>query len=364
MQAAPLPFRPEYEAPQDDERQVEGDLLQTMRGICETTFKDSGHALRAVHAKSHGLLAGELRVLDDLPQELAQGVFRRAARYPVVMRLSTNPGDVLDDSVSVPRGLALKIIGVEGARLEGSEGAVTQDFVMAVGPAFAAANARAFLGNLKLLAKTTDAPQILKKTVSAVLRGTEHVVEAFGGQSTTIRSLGGHPNSNILGETFFTQVPVLYGRYFGKLCVAPVSPQLTRLAGAAVAVAGRPDALRETVNAFFAETGGEWELRVQLCTDLETMPIEDASVVWPEERSPYRPVARIVVAPQTGWSEAKARAVDDGLSFSPWHGLAEHRPLGNIMRSRRAVYEMSSRFREQHNGCPLHEPRTAEALPG
>lgn len=36
------------------------------------------------------------------------------------MRFSTNPGDMLDDKVSTPRGLAIKLIGVEGARLPGS----------------------------------------------------------------------------------------------------------------------------------------------------------------------------------------------------------------------------------------------------
>jgi hypothetical protein len=37
------------------------------------------------------------------------------------MRFSTSPGDLLPDSVSTPRGLALKIFGVTGERLPGSE---------------------------------------------------------------------------------------------------------------------------------------------------------------------------------------------------------------------------------------------------
>jgi hypothetical protein len=37
----------------------------------ETTSQDYHHAVRSVHAKSHGLLDGELTVLDSLP--LAQG---------------------------------------------------------------------------------------------------------------------------------------------------------------------------------------------------------------------------------------------------------------------------------------------------
>ncbi|CAI3787750.1 hypothetical protein AHFPHNDE_01419 [Pseudomonas sp. MM227] len=79
------------------------------------------------------------------------------------MRFSTNPGDLLDDKVSTPRGLGLKIVGVQGARLPGSEGDVTQDFVMQNAKAFTAATPKAFLKNLKLLAKTTDKGPGLKK---------------------------------------------------------------------------------------------------------------------------------------------------------------------------------------------------------
>ena len=87
------------------------------------------------------------------------------------------------------------------------------------------------------------------------------------------------------------------------------------------------------------------------------MPIENAAVVWPEESSPYRPIARITVKPQVAWSEARSPAVDDGMSFSPWHGLAAHRPLGGIMRARKEVYEMAKKFRAEKNGRVIQEPR-------
>lgn len=106
--------------------------------------------MRSVHAKSYALLEGELTVPDGLPAELAQGMFAQPGTYPVVLRFSTNPGDILDDRVSAPRGLAVKVIGVDSARLPGSEGAVTQDFVVANGPAFVALDAKTFLGSLKL----------------------------------------------------------------------------------------------------------------------------------------------------------------------------------------------------------------------
>jgi hypothetical protein len=55
-------------------------------------------------------------MLAGRPPALAQGSFAWPAPYPVVLRSSTSPGDILDDSISSPRGLALKVIGVDGAR--------------------------------------------------------------------------------------------------------------------------------------------------------------------------------------------------------------------------------------------------------
>lgn len=351
----PIPYAAEIETPAEDEARTHADMLATFRKIQDTTLADYGHAVRGVHAKSHGLLTGRLEVLGGLDPALAQGLFATPGTHEAVLRFSTNPGDVLDDGVSTPRGLAIKIAGVEGERLAGAEGA-TQDFVMANAPAFVAKDSKAFLKSLKLLAATTDTPQVLKKAFSATLRGVESVLKSLGGKSPTLVSLGGHPETHILGETFYSQVPVRWGDYVAKVAVAPVSPELTALTGAALNVDGRPDGLREAVLAFFSEHGAVWELRAQLRTNAGTMPVEDASVPWPEDESPYVPVARITVPRQVSWSAARSRAIDDGLAFSPWHGLAAHRPLGSIMRARKAAYPASSGFRAAHNGCPIHEP--------
>lgn len=278
--------------------------------------------------------------------------------------VSTQPGDMLEDSVSSTRGLGIKLIGIDGERLPGSEGQVTQDFVMRYTPAFQAPNVKSFATRFKLLAATADTGQAWKKVFSAVMRGVESVVERVGGESPTLRSLGGHPMTHILGETFYTQVPFLHGPYMAKMSLAPLSPELMALADMPLDLTDKPNGLREAVVDFFRENGGEWEMRVQLCTDLETMPIEDASVRWPEEQSPCVAVARITVPPQVAWSDARSTAVDDGLAFNPWHGLAAHRPLGSIMRARKAVYETSARFRQEHNQHKVEEPRAFQALPG
>ena len=274
------------------------------------------------------------------------------------MRFSTIPGDILDDSVSTPRALAIKIIGVPGERLEGSERDVTQDFLLINGPAFGAPNPKKFLSLTSLLAKTTNRAEWLKKVLSVIMRRLQQIIVRVTGRANAlVATLGGHPETHILGETFYSQAALRFGDFIAKIAVAPISPELMALKQAPLNVNGKPNGLREAISAFFKANGGVWEVRAQLCTDLALMPIENAAVVWPEEKSPYRPIARIKVKPQTTWSEARSSTVDDGMSFSPWHGLAAHRPLGGIMRARKEVYDMAKKFRAEKNGRIIEEPR-------
>lgn len=361
--AAPLRFEPHFERPEDEEAQTTAAMNETLHKIQQKVFDDSGHAFRAVHAKSHGILRGELHVAANLPPVLAQGLFGQYRVYPLVMRLSTVPGDILDDAVSTPRGMALKIIGVEGQRLPGSENDVTQDFVLVNAPAFGTPTAKKFQKNLKLVAATTDKAPGLKKVVSAVFQGLERVSEALGHESPTLISLGGQPQTHPLGDTYYSQAPLLCGEYMAKVAVAPASPQLIGLKKAPVDLKNKPNGLRDALLTFFSTQGGEWDLRLQFCTDLKSMPIEDASKVWPEDQSPYVTVARIRVPAQLAWSKERSATVDDGMSFSPWHGLAAHRPLGSIMRVRKAVYESAARFRAERDGVIISEPRNLDSFP-
>ena len=186
MLPVPVRYQPSIETFSEHEAKTIQGMIETMDRIQTIVAQDMGHAKRGVHAKAHGLLVGELEVLPDLPLVLAQGLFASPQNYTAVLRLSTIPGDVLDDAVSVPRGAALKIVGVNGPRVPGSQQDVTQDFLFVNGKAFGAATPDAFLRTLKLLAVTTDRAPGLKKVLSSVVRGLEKIVEDVGGQSPTL----------------------------------------------------------------------------------------------------------------------------------------------------------------------------------
>ena len=66
-------------------------------------------------------------------------------------------------------------------------------------------------------------------------------------------------------------------------------------------------------------------------------------------------VARIEVPSQSFRSDEQMKFCED-LSFTPWHALPEHRPLGGINRLRRVVYETISSVRHELNGARPQEP--------
>jgi len=362
MLPVPVRYQPSMETIGEHEAKTIRGMIETMDRIQTIVAEDIGHAKRGVHAKAHGLLVGELEVLPDLPLVLAQGLFATPQTYAAILRLSTIPGDVLDDAVSVPRGAALKIVGVNGPRVPGSEQDVTQDFLFVNGKAFGAATPDAFLRTLKLLALTTDRAPGFKKVLSSGVRGLERIVEDVGGQSPTLLTLGGYPETNILGDEFYSQAPILYGDYIAKLALKPFSDNLRALTRQPLNLSGHPDGIRQAVIEFFQTNSAVWEIQVQLCTDLDTMPIEDASLTWPETESPYLSVARLRMPAQDAWRADRIELVDERMSFSAWHALAAHRPLGGIMRVRQAVYAAAAQFRIDYNHQTPAEPRSAADL--
>lgn len=64
VRPAPVRYDPSIEQVDEDEAETIATLVKLMKGINETTFKNYGRSVRSSHAKSCGLLQGELRVLD------------------------------------------------------------------------------------------------------------------------------------------------------------------------------------------------------------------------------------------------------------------------------------------------------------
>jgi hypothetical protein len=215
---------------QAGEAETVDQITATLLNIAKKVGERQRHTVRGVHAKSHGLLKAEVRVPPDLREELRQGLFANAGSYGAVMRFSTNPGDILSDHISTPRGLAIKVIGVEGEMLPNHAGQVTQDFVFNNASTFHSARANDFLKSITLLDRHADDSEALKQVVSSVAQTAEEGLELVGEKSAFLKGFG-HPPIHPLGETYHTAVPLRFGDYFGKMHLVPVSSNLTSLRG-------------------------------------------------------------------------------------------------------------------------------------
>jgi hypothetical protein len=357
-----LRYEPDVEISQPDEMALTAEILEIMAQSNVVAFERHRHAVRDAHAKSHGILKGELVVPDGLPAHLRQGLFTQPATYPVVARLSSAPSDIHSDTVPAPRGMAIKVIGVAGERLLPGDAGRNQDFLLVNIPVLSFGTIQAYRQLVGLLEKNAQNPAFLQRALAGAARGIEAAAGAVGlTPGATLRGLA-RDNAHLLGETYHSMAALRFGDHIAKISAAPLSANVRALAGKEVASID-DGTMRDLVVEHFRTEGAEYQLRAQLCTDLAAMPVEDASVLWPEDLSPHQPIATLRFPPQDAYSPTRRVYGDDVLSFNPWHGIQEHRPLGSIMRVRIAAYERSSARRHRLNAQPRVEPTSIEQIP-
>ncbi len=279
---------------------------------------------RGFHSKAHAGLRAELEVLPGLPDWAYQGAFTAGAKYPAWIRFSNGMNTVEKDGRPDVRGMAVKLTGVPGPSLEADPlGGSTLDLLAINAPVMPARSAEQFM-------VITRATRNLFTLPWKILRGfglcdslrSARVVLA--GLSKTVRSLA--------LEDYWSNVPVSWGPYAAKFKWVPRQTERLseRFTGG--------DRLRRELEARLAGGPVGFDLQVQFWHDEERTPIEDASVAWPPGLSPYLTVARLTVAAGTPNQEP----VVNGMSFTPWHAPAGHRPLGDVQRARRVVYRASA----------------------
>jgi Catalase len=348
-----LPYSDSIEGAQPDEAEITEQIVASMGRVNRKIFDKHRHAVRDAHAKSHGILKGELEVYPDMTGHLRQGIFATVKRFPVIVRLSTAPGDLQSDRSPSLYGMAIKVLGVTGNKILSKDEGHNQDFLLVNHPVMPFGNVAAYWAFQQMMEKLAES--------SSEPATTEKPSDAASMLPASLRAVSAVPYSHILGESFHSMAALRFGSYVAKLSAAPLSNSVRSLTGTSV-----PDtdsALRDLVVDFFRNNSAEYELRAQLLTDLEQMPIEDASVLWPENLSPHQPIGKLTFPAQDPYSPGRRVYADDVLSFNPWHCIEEHRPLGSIMRIRIKAYEMSSSFRHQMNAQPRLEPKDINELP-
>ena len=165
------------------------------------------------------------------------------------------------------------------------------------------------------------------------------------------------PPVNVLLSTYWTMGAVRHGDFIAKVRFAPVQAFADAVEHREVDLASDADAYRQALVVELKQRPFEFDVQVQLCTNLELMPVQDVTVEWLEALSPFVTVAKVRVPTQDISSADNLEAMD-ALSFTPWRVTADHAPLGEIQRLRKEVYRRSSITRHRLNGQDRREPRS------
>jgi hypothetical protein len=283
---------------------------------------------RALHHKGLGGFEASLEVLGDLPEPARYGLFARPGKYDALVRYSNGASAVQRDDAADVRGIAVKVLGVDGPKVLGT--ARTQDFLAILSSATPFRSADEFVA---MVWAARNQALALPRILGALgFRGLGLLRQLLAGIGQPVKSL-----ANV---RFFSALPIQCGPYAARFALTPVS-------AADAPPSSGTERLSQDLGARLRAGPIEYSLELQFFVDEARTPIEDASVDWPDDVSPYVRVGRLVLPTQDASSE-RGRLVAariEKLSFDPWHALIEHKPLGNMMRARKHAYFASTKGR-------------------
>lgn len=297
--------------------------------------KGQSPALRPVFLKPHGIAAAEFRILPKLPKEVQFGLFGTpGATYKAYVRLSSDTLPTLGDFTST-LGIGIKLFGVEGDKLIGDPEDRTFDFLLQ--------NAEVFF--------VDTAADMCAFTKAGVVDGDYGPYLAKHPKTKALLDAMARPVASTLSETYWSCLPFKFGgNGFAKYKLVP---DLTLPPPSASP--NDPSYLAADLAERLRAGEARFKFMVQLRTDPAAMPLDEATVPWPEKLSEPIHVADLVLPMQDVTARGQA-TYGDNLAMDIWRATEDHAPVGTIADVRRAVYAASAAQRRNVNGVPLGEP--------
>ena len=278
---------------------------------------------RALHRKAVASMQGKLEIAQSVPSEAAHGIFVGGKTYDVWARLSNGGPDLKANTKPDIRGFALRLLNVHG---DGALGAPTdhQDFLFINHDRFSSRNSYEFAGIVQAAAKS---PLSLLAFLIRTLGWRRGL-----GQAKVLAATLKKPFASFATEAFNTVLPHTVGPYAARPGLVPAqhdAPLATDVGEEIVARLRKGRVL--------------YDLTLQFFVDERLTPIEDPTVVWAVQHSAPVVVGRLTFEQQS--ADAAFAEQIERATFDPWGGLAVHRPLGEIMRARKAAYFVSQKAR-------------------
>jgi hypothetical protein len=333
------------------ERQFADEIGDIIRQFIVRRFKEGRRpALRDAHAGDNGCVKAIFRVDQNIAKDLRHGVFAKAgAEFNAWIRFSNGNSEVLNPRLPDARGMAVKLMGVDGPKLLDDE-RETQDFVMANNPTF-------FVDDLLRYRNS-----LVKFHSGGYLRQFSALPELNWREKVRAFRVNGTWIINPLNCQYWSMTPYRLGSDAERIAIKfSAKPSIERGSDFRSRIKTFLDphfSLKENMQSVLSSREMWFDFFVQRYVDHRT-PIEDTLTEWDESISPPIHVAKITIPVQDLSSVARGQLCQN-LSFNPWHCLPEHRPLGAENRVRKMVYRNMSKCRRELNGISTQEPSPDE----
>ncbi|MBL4674086.1 MAG: catalase family protein [Arenicella sp.] len=318
-------------------------IVESIRKI--VTMERTPQYQRDAHSKPHGCVRATFEVFES-QTTYNHGIFKTPGKYQAWIRFSNGSVPALVDTKNDARGMAIKVMNVPGEQLlPPLLAGKTQDFVMINSPAF-------------FIRSTADYRELEK----AVARGEPfsyffgaHYLNPFEWRLRQLYlALGTRKTAPAtpLSAQYYSMTPYNLGpnqiKYSAKACENYQAPGVDY---------SQPNFLREAMKKVLSKQDTCFQFMAQIRKPNERMPIEDPTVEWSEEKSPYVPIARVHI-PKQGFDTAAQNDMCEAMSFNVWHAVKGFEPISYFNLLRREVYLHTAAYRQVRNGMQAIEPNS------
>jgi hypothetical protein len=281
----------------------------------------TGTMKRFNQGRQTAFVQAEFIVPDGLPEAHRVGLFAVPRTYPAWIRFANAASD--SDRERDIRGMSIQVTNVAGENLTAEAG--TQDFVLNSHPVMIAGTTRDFL-------------ELLQANEAGGVRRIVYFLTHLN--SARIGAAARQNPSCHLDIQYWSTTPYQFGpTRIVKYAVRPTSRRTSK----------KPDTLTDTyltdnMRAHLDQEEATFDFLIQFHVDDRRTPIEDASVEWQIQDSPYSRVGMIRI-PRQRFDDAERQRQGEQIAFNPWHCLVAHTPLGGMNRTRREIYRAMAEFR-------------------
>lgn len=349
---------PDVEPKIDDEAELQSELFDIIRRTQEHNFSMHRHAFRATHVKTQAIVKGELSILPDLPEDLAQGIASHenaSTRHPIAIRFANEPSFLQDDRSPGPRGCGMKVFNVIGSFLD-DKGTKTKthDLTFNNAPVLELRDVKTTVEIFTIRERHFREPDKIEPELNK--RSDKQL------QKAPMQL----PNQHFLSYTMYSQSAYRWGSYVAKYALFPTGEHQAALAKShRITDSSSPEQHSEWLREWFrGDKDATYDFRVQLCQNLTSQSVEDTSVQWDETAFPFRTVGKVTLFAGQDVFGADRRAFwDDHMKLNVWYGLKDHQPLGSVNRLRKELYQRSSGFRAHTNAAGIKDVSTVDQIP-